>query len=374
MDIKNAKINRQRIIVQTSVIGIMANVALAAFKATVGILSNSISVLLDAVNNLSDALSSVITIIGTKLADKKPDKKHPLGHGRIEYLTAMIVAAIILYAGLTSFIESVKKIMDPALPDYKPVSLIIIAVAVVVKIVLGYYVKKKGQEVNSSSLIASGSDASFDAIISASVLASAIIYLITGIPLEAYVGIMISCFIIKAGYEMMSETVSDILGNRPDAAFAKAIKATVCEDPQVHGAFDLFLYNYGPDRNYGSIHIEVDDTLTAAELDAIERRVQASVFLKHGVILTGVGIYSRNTQNNEIAEVRNKVLEKVMSHDYSMQFHGFYVDFENKYMSFDVVLSFDCDRDRALSQIMGEIEDMFPGYTVDVQGDLDMSD
>ena len=172
--VRNPGINRDQVIVRTSVIGILTNILLAGFKAAVGLISNSIAVILDAVNNLSDALSSVITIIGTKLASRRPDKKHPLGHGRAEYLSALIVSAIVLYAGITSLIESVKKIIHPEKPDYSIVSLVIIAVAVAVKLVLGGYVKKKGKEVNSGALQASGQDARFDAILSASVLACAV--------------------------------------------------------------------------------------------------------------------------------------------------------------------------------------------------------
>ena len=162
---------------RTSIIGIIANLALAAFKAAVGLLANSISVTLDAVNNLSDALSSVITIIGAKLSVKPADKKHPLGYGRIEYLSSMIIALIILYAGISAAIESVKKIITPETPDYSATSLIIIAVAVVVKIVLGTYVSRVGKKVNSDSLAASGKDALMDSIISASVLVAAVIYI-----------------------------------------------------------------------------------------------------------------------------------------------------------------------------------------------------
>ena len=159
--------DREKQIIKTSIIGIIANVFLASFKAGVGLLSHSVAVVLDAVNNLSDALSSIITIIGTKLAAKEPDKKHPLGHGRYEYLTAMVISVIVLYAGFTSLIESVKKIISPEKPDYSTISLIIIAVAVLVKIILGTYVKKVGRDVKSDSLIASGTDALFDSIISA---------------------------------------------------------------------------------------------------------------------------------------------------------------------------------------------------------------
>ena len=146
---------RKKIIVGTSVLGIVTNVLLVIFKMAVGIISNSIAVILDAVNNLSDALSSVITIVGAYLAGKAPDKKHPLGYGRIEYLTSMLVASIVLYAGITSAVESVKKIIHPVEADYSPVSIVIIAVAVVVKLVLGTYVKKKGEQVKSGALTAS---------------------------------------------------------------------------------------------------------------------------------------------------------------------------------------------------------------------------
>lgn len=137
--------SRDKVIIRTSIIGIVTNILLSGFKAAIGLASNSIAVILDAVNNLSDALSSVITIVGTKLAARPADKKHPLGYGRIEYLSAMIVSGIVLYAGITSFVESVKKIIEPETPEYSTVSLVIIAVAVVVKLILGKYVKAQGK-------------------------------------------------------------------------------------------------------------------------------------------------------------------------------------------------------------------------------------
>ena len=239
------RLNRDKVIIRTSIIGILANVLLAAFKAAVGIASNSIAVVLDAVNNLSDALSSIITIVGTKLAGKLPDKKHPLGYGRIEYISAMIVSGIVLYAGITSAVESVKKIIHPEKPEYSVISLVIIAVAVVVKIVLGRYVKAKGEEVNSGSLVASGSDAMFDAILSASVLACAIIFMITGISLEAFVGAVISVIIIKSGVEMMIETLNEILGVRADEETTDRIKELLTGEEEVQGAYDLIMFNYG---------------------------------------------------------------------------------------------------------------------------------
>ena len=373
-DISELSSQREKTIVRTSMIGIAANVLLAAFKAFIGIASNSIAVTLDAVNNLSDALSSVITIIGAKLGAKQPDKKHPLGYGRIEYLSSMIVAAIVLYAGITSLVESIKKIIHPEAADYSIISLIIIAVAIAVKLILGAYVKKQGQKVNSGALIASGSDASFDAILSASVLASAIIFLVSGISLEAFVGVVIAIFIIKAGIEMMIETLNDIIGQRGDFETVRGLKEVICEEEEVRGAYDVTLYNYGPNKNYASAHIELPDTMSVNDVDQITRRIQYRVFRKTGIILTGIGVYSYNTSNDEAAQMRNAVQETVLSHDWALQVHGFYVDMEKKTMRFDTVISFDIDRKEAVQTICNEVQKMYPDYKVYVITDIDVSD
>ena len=365
---------RERTIIKTSVVGIATNVLLAAFKAAVGLLSRSIAVTLDAVNNLSDALSSVITIIGAKLGARQPDHKHPLGHGRVEYISSLLVAAIVLYAGITSLVESVKKIIHPEAADYSTVSLLIIAVAIAVKLVLGRYVKAQGEKVNSGALIASGSDASFDAILSASVLASAIIFLVWHISLEAYVGVVIAAFIIKAGIGMTTETLDDILGHREDAETSLKIKRLLTEEPEVRGAYDLILYNYGPNKNYGSVHLELPDTMTVDQVDVLTRRVEAKVYRETGVILTGVGVYSYNTTDEQAAQIRNAVQETVLSHDWALQMHGFYVDTEKKTMRFDVVLSFDVDRKEALETLQREVRALYPDYNAMIVPDVDVTD
>ena len=366
--------DRNRIIISTSVKGIVVNVLLAVFKAIVGFAANSIAVVLDAVNNLTDALSSVITIVGTKLAAKHPDKKHPFGYGRIEYLSAMIVSAIVLYAGITSGVESVKKIIWPEAADYSPVTLIIIAVAVVVKIILGKYVKAQGKKANSGALTASGADALFDAILSASVLASAVIFMLTGVSLEAYVGIVIAVIIVKSGIEMMIETLNDILGKRSDSALSKRIKMLLAEEPEVRGAYDLFIYNYGPNKDYASVHLELPDTMTVDEVDALTRRVQSKVYSETGIILTGVGVYSFNTKDDKAAEIRNTVQKTVLSHDWAIQLHGFYADTESKFIRFDVVMSFDIPHDEGLSIIRKEVQDLYPEYSIIIAPDTDISD
>ena len=370
----NQPLDRERVIVRTSVVGIVTNVLLAGFKAAVGLLSNSIAVTLDAVNNLSDALSSVVTIIGAKLAARRPDKKHPLGYGRIEYLSAMIVAAIVLYAGLTSLVESVKKIIHPEAAEYSVVSLVIIAVAIAVKLLLGRFVKARGKKVNSGALIASGSDASFDAILSASVLASALLFLFTGVSLEAYVGVIIAGFIIKAGVEMLLETLNDILGRRTDPALAREVKRLLNEEPEVLGAYDLVLTDYGPERSYASIHLELPDTMTVEEVDRLTRRVEAKVYRETGVILTGVGVYSHNTGEDETARMRDAVRALVLQHDWALQLHGFYADPEQKTMRFDVVFSFAVDPKEGITTLRAELAEAWPEYAVQITPDVDLSE
>ena len=368
-------LSREKTIIRTSIIGIIANVFLAGFKAVIGLMTNSIAIVLDAVNNISDAGSSLITIVGTKLAGKEPDKKHPFGYGRIEYLSAMIISVIVLYAGLTSFVESVKQIIHPETPDYNTVSLIIVAVAVVVKIVLGRYVKSVGTKVNSDSLINSGEDATLDSIISASTLVAAGIFMIFHVSLEAWLGAVISIVIVKSGIEMLRDTISQILGERNDVELGKEIKETVLSFPDVQGAYDLVLNNYGPDTWNGSIHIEVPDTYTADQLDQLIRNIQMAVYEQHHVILTAIGVYSVNTKDEEIILTKQKVQEIVFAHPHVNQMHGFYLTKEEKAMRFDIVVSFDAEDRRALySEVVSDVQKAFPDYTLQVAMDTDFAE
>lgn len=367
---------REAAIVRTSAIGIAANVALAAFKAAVGILSNSIAVTLDAVNNLSDAISSIITIVGTKLSNKKADREHPFGHGRIEYITTTVIAAIIMYAGISSLIKSIQGIMDPVTPDYSPLSLVIIAVAVLVKIVLGHYVRSIGNRVNSDTLIASGSDALFDATLSTSVLTAALIFIFTKISLEAYVGVVISGFIIKASIELLQGSIKEIIGMRPDAALSTLIYDIVKEDPDAESVYDLIIHNYGPDRFVGSFHTEVLDTTSAIEIDTMIRRLSTEIYKQTSgkIIIAAIGIYARNTTDNRIVKMRTEVTEMALAHEGVLQVHGFIADIENQFMAFDAVIEFGYDGKQIVHDIIHEVEAAYPDMNVSVLLDRDTSD
>ena len=367
---------RETAIVRTSAIGIAANVALAAFKAAVGILSNSIAVTLDAVNNLSDAISSIITIVGTKLSNKKADREHPFGHGRIEYITTTVIAAIIMYAGISSLIKSIQDIIAPVTPDYSPLSLVIITVAVLVKIILGHYVRSVGNRVNSDTLIASGSDALFDATLSTSVLTAALIFIFTKISLEAYVGVIISVFIIKASIELLQGSIKEIIGMRPDAALSTLIYDIVKEDPDAEGVYDLIIHNYGPDRFVGSFHTEVLDTTSAIEIDTMTRRLSTEIYKQTSgkIIIAAIGIYARNTTDNRIVKMRTEVTEMALAHEGVLQVHGFIADIENQFMAFDTVIEFGYDGKQIVHDIIHEVEAAYPDMNVSVLLDRDTSD
>ena len=366
---------REKIIVRTSMIGIVANVFLVIFKTTIGLLSNSIAIVLDAVNNLSDVASSLITIVGTKLAGKEPDKKHPFGHGRIEYLSAMLIAVIILYAGTTSLIESVKQVIKPETPDYNPTSLIIIAVAVVVKIVLGVYVKKVGEKVKSDSLVNSGADATLDAVISFSTLVAAVIFMVFNLALEAYLGAVIALIIIKSGIEMLKGTISQLLGEQNDLELARTIKKTVMGFKNVLGVYDLILNNYGPNRWNGSLHIEVPDTLSVVELDQLLREISVKVVKEHRVLLTAIGVYSVNTKDEHVIKMQQKLKEVALKQEYIRQVHGFYLLEAEKQMRFDLVVSFDAEnRLTSFKKAVAEIQKVFPDYQLQAVMDADFTE
>ncbi|WP_194611303.1 cation diffusion facilitator family transporter [Clostridium vitabionis] len=365
-------------IIRTSLIGIGANLFLAAFKAAIGVLSNSIAITMDAVNNLSDAMSSLITILGTKLAAKQPDRKHPLGYGRVEDLSATVISVIVLYAGVTSLIESVKKIIHPETADYAAVSLVIIAVAVLVKIGLGLYVQKMGKKTDSDALIASGKDAMFDAVISASTLAAALIYLCSEISLEAWLGAAISLLIVKSGVEMLRDTISKILGERVDKDLALGIKSAISAFPEVLGTYDLIIHNYGPNLQVGSVHIELPTDMTVAQLAALEYRIEAEVFDKYRVVLTGISVYAVDPDNPEGQKIHRDIRDIVESYPEIASMHGFYIDLKEKELRFDIVLRLGAGSRERQKEIYADIrrrvEERCPGYHIQINVDYDISD
>lgn len=366
---------RKKIIVKTSIISIVANLFLVIFKAIVGVLSNSIAIISDSINNLSDALSSIVTIVGAKIAGKEPDREHPYGHGRIEYVASFVVSAIVLYAGFTALIESVKKIIKPEIPTYSTITIIVLVVAIFVKLILGTYVKNKGKQVKSSSLVASGADALNDVIISVSVLSSAIIYIVFNLNIEAYIGVLVSIAIIKTGIELIRESVNSMVGIRIENKLSKSIKKEIMKEESVQGVFDLIINDYGPEKFLGSVHIEVEDTLKASDIDKLSRRITKRILDKYGVILHTIGVYSINTKDKEIIKIREEVHDIVFLHKEILEMHGFYLNKEEKTMSFDIIIDFAAEnKEDIYKNIYDEVKKKYKDYHLSIILDIDVSD
>ena len=366
--------NRSKKIVQTSIIGILTNLGLVVMKAIVGLFANSISIIMDAINNLSDALSSVITIVGTKLSQKKPDAKHPYGHGRIEYITSLVINIIILIAGSAAIVESVINIITPQEVKFTIISVILIAIAVLVKIALGLFFRYRGKKLNSEALKGSGIDALFDALLSLATLVSIVVFLIWKVNIEGYIGVIIGIFMIKSGIDVLRSSLSNIIGERMSKETAEAIKKLVCQNEQVLGAYDLIVNNYGPERGIGSIHIEVDDKLTAREIHPLTRSIALQVYQEFGIIMT-IGIYASNSSDSEIVKIKEAIRKEVFSRPTIKQMHGFYCDEELKSISFDVIVDFkDKNSSKLIEDIKKNLETQFPDYHFYIVEDKDFSD
>ena len=372
-------ISRERQIIRTSWVGVATNILLSGFKAVVGLLSNSIAIVLDAINNLSDAFSATVTIIGMKLAGKPADKEHPFGHGRAEYFTAVVISVVIIIAGGSSFIESIKKMMNPEPSEYTYLTLAVLVVAILAKIFLGRYVKNVGNEVNSESLTATGADALFDALVTGATLISAIMSMLlgdkmSGIPMDGILGGLISLIIIRAGYNMLMNPVNELMGERIPAGIAKAIKADICKISPVLGAYDLQLHNYGPEHMVGALNIAIPEEMTAEQIHFLSQKIKREIYNKYGVLLI-IGIYAVITGNKEIVQMQDAVSALASSMPGVLQVHGMFIDTVGKHISFDIVIDFSVKDIAGLKKdITSAVQERWPGYSVQINIDKDWCD
>ena len=364
---------REKKIIKVSIFGIIVNIILVAFKATIGLIVNSIAIILDALNNLTDALSSLITIIGTKLANKAPDKKHPYGYGRIEYFTSVIIAALVLFAGVSALKESIIKIFNPADTSYSLISLIIVAVAVVVKYVFGGYVKKEGKKLNSSSLVASGQDAFMDAILSFSTLIAAIINYVFNLQLEGYLGVIIAIVIIKSAIDIFKETIDAMIGQRADKELTAQIKKRICSYKEVQGAYDLSLHNYGPSKIIATVHIQIPDDMSAQEIHSLTRHITVDIFNEFGIIIT-VGIYAAN-DTKEYKKIKEDVTSEIKKYKEIQQVHGLYIDDKTNSVFFDLIFDFKTKNIEDIKEnIINNLTKKHKEYIFNIIVDADISD
>ena len=369
--------NREKEIVKTSIIGIIGNFLLVSFKAFVGIIAGSISIIMDAINNFTDALSSIITIIGTKLSNKRPNKKHPYGYGRIEYITSTLIAMLILFAGVMAIYESIKSIIDyfkfGTMPQFEIYSIIIISVAIIIKILIGLFFRYKGNKIDSEALKASGLDALFDSVLSLSTLVGIIIAKYANFYIEGYLGILIGLFIIKSGFEVLKDSLSSMIGDRFDKEYISEIKTEILKINGVNGCYDLILNSYGHNKNIGSIHIGVDDKLTAKEIQAIERDITSLMYTKYNTIMT-IGIYAENFSDEKTNRIYNNLINIIKKYPQVLQIHGFYIDDDKKILNYDLVISFDDEKPiNTINKIKEETKLLIDDYRIIINYDQDFS-
>lgn len=333
--------NREREIVKASIYGIIGNALLVAFKMAVGFMSHSIAIILDGVNNATDALSSIVTIVGTKLAGRRPDRHHPFGYGRVEYLTSVVIAIIILVAGFISLRESIDKIIHPGTPSYSAITITVIVVAILAKIAIGIMFKRFGDKTNSEALIASGIDSNYDAVLSAGTLVVAAAQNFWNLNIDGAVGLIISLVVLKAGFE-------------------------------VRGTYDVVLDNFGPNEILGSVHIEVPDDMCARDIHALTRQTSEGLAEKFGILAT-VGIYAANT-TGAFAPLHADLDALAKSDPAILQMHGFYVDEKTSTIYFDLVIGFKADDDAIRDKIIAHLKEKYPDYTYNVVIDHDYED
>lgn len=367
--------DRIKVIFRTSVIGIAMNVFIATFKMIVGVISGSIAIVMDGVNNFSDAASSLITIIGAALAGRPADKKHPFGYGRIEYFSALIISALVMYAGITALVEAVKSIISPEPVEYSTVTIIIVVVAIFIKLFLALFTKKQGEKVNSDALIASGKDAIMDVLVSTTTLIAIGIYKLWNVGIEGYLAVIIAIVIIKAGIELLMENISKIIGEPAEIDLVIEIKKVINSFEGVNGVYDLILNDYGPGVYFASVHVEVDEHMSAKKMDQLTREITDKVRSECDVIISAVGFYSKNEDDATVADMEKHVREVALSEKAIHGLHGFYVDLVKKHIRFDLVISFSADDRKAVfDDMLDKIQALYPDYDIKAGMDMDFNE
>lgn len=365
---------REKALAAVSRTGIIANLLLVCGKAVVGVLSHSVAITVDAVNNLTDALSAIITLAGARAAAKVPDKEHPFGHGRLEYVSSMAIAALILFTAVSAMYESVQKIFVPPDTVYDTASVLVMAASIAVKLVLSRYCRAQAAALDSQALRAAGTDAAFDAVISCSILAGAAVRTFWGINIDGWLGAAISVVIFHAGLDILKEGLSSIIGERVPATLSQTLREEILAFDAVDGVWDLLLHRYGPGKIVGSVCIELPEDMTVGEADGICRRISEAILERHGIALT-VGVYASNYRLSGADEIHTALHELAAQGTGVLQVHGFRADLPERHVSFHLMLDYSCPDKHAISErIIRELETRFPDIRFSAVVDLGAED
>jgi len=332
--------SRESIISVTSGLGVVVNLLIAAVKVVIGVLVSSIAIMSEGVNNAADALTSILSLLGAKLAAKHPDEKHPFGYGRIEYLASLIIATLILVSGAEMLLSSVKLVFKPEPLSISYLSLAIVAVTAVVKFFLGQYTIKMGRKADSSSLVGVGTECRNDSFASVITIVSALVFILFGLSVDAYAGILISLLILKAGYEVLSVTVGDLLGRPGDEELAKKLYSEIRGTDGILAAVDMMLHNYGPDAWSGSVNVEIDHNKSVGEIYEFLHRLQLKIMHEYHVTMV-FGVYAVDTDRDESKALRRTIGSFVRAREHVKSFHAVYLDTKTDTIYCDFIVDYE---------------------------------
>ncbi len=340
-NVKDARV-RSAYGVLCAVVGMVLNVLLFVGKFTVGVLSGSLSIRADAVNNLSDALSQLISLVSFRVAAKPADRNHPFGHARMEYVASMIVSMLVLIIGYQLFRDSVEKIVHPVATEFRWISVAVLGVSILVKLWLGLFNRAVGKKIRSDVLRATMTDSLADAAATGAVLIASLIYHFTDVDLDAYMGILVAIWIVVAGVRIMNDTKNSILGSAPDGQTVETIRAVIMSHPEALGLHDVVVHNYGPGCTIASIHVEVDGSANVFDThDAIDR-MEKQLIAETGIQAT-IHMDPIVTDDPWLDELRSRIAGLVCEMDGRMTLHDFRMAKGSTHSNviFDVVVPFE---------------------------------
>ena len=345
-DTKNPSV-RQAYGILCGAVGIFLNLCLFAGKFIAGSVSNSIAITADAFNNLSDAGSSIITLIGFKMAGQKPDPHHPFGHGRIEYISGLLVSVIILLMGAELLKSSFSKILHPEMPDFSPMAVAVLLASILVKCYMFLYNRKLGKRLDSSAMLATATDSLSDTMATTVVLIATVTGHFTGLAIDGWCGVLVGLFICYAGYGAARDTVSPLLGQAPEKEFVRQINDIVMSYSDILGIHDLIVHNYGPGRSMASIHAEVPNDVDIETSHEIIDRIERDAVKNMGIFLV-IHMDPVETRDIRVLQIRKQVEETVEAVDSLVSIHDFrMVSGEDQInLIFDMVVPYEYDKEK----------------------------
>ncbi len=363
---------RNNVLKRTAILGIVSNAAIAAVKILIGFFSGSVAIMSDAANNASDMLSSVVTIMGFNLAKRKPTHTHPLGFGRMEYISALFVAFIVLFTGGAFFRTSVDRIQNPSPVTISMPMLFILLLTIAVKVILWRINQKNGKKIESEALSASGTDALSDALATSVTIIAAVISLFTSFPIDGWAGIIVSIFILYAGVKSVVDTVSAIVGERPSKETVREIRSIIAKHPPLSGGYDIQIHTYGPSRMIGTCNVEVPSDAKGEEIFDAMTDAQTEIMDSMGIYFT-FGMYAVNSDNPVVILMKREVLKvlKSVSPDV-ISIHAFHVHLNDSRVHFDVVVDFSLTDYAAFRKNASKaLTEAFPTYSFQFNIDPD---